>query len=70
MAIRELSELDWKNLPYSARMALLRIAGLLESGFTGQIAIECGQGGVRSLTYGRRETADDMEEVFNGRGAA
>jgi hypothetical protein len=51
-------------------MALLRIAGLLESGFTGQIAIECGQGGVRSLTYGRRETADDMEEVFNGRGAA
>ena len=66
--VKATAEVNWQALPYSSRMALLRVANLLEGGFTGRIELDCGQGGVRALTHGRRETPDDIENAFqNGR---
>lgn len=47
---------DLSSLPESARAAIIELARLLATGFTGKVELECHQGGIRDsrLTIHRK----------------
>jgi len=58
--------LVWDRLSESARSTLNRIAILLAARFTGQIQLDCNEGGVKALTESRRHHPRDLD-VDSGR---
>jgi len=51
---------DDRQLSPSGRRAVLRVAEILRRGFTGQIVLECNDGGVHWIEYPVREHTSDM----------
>jgi hypothetical protein len=49
-----------EELPETAKAALARIVRLLLGGFTGQISLECSQGGIHCMEERRRVRAKDF----------
>ena len=54
------AEVEWQGLTDTARGMLRHVAHLLAENFTGQIQMECNDGGIRDLTVTHKMQPSDL----------
>ena len=54
---------EWESLSESARAVLVDVACKLAKGFTGEIRLECSQGGIRNITTTQIQRPPDLAQT-------
>ena len=57
-----MKEPPWDKLTPGSRSVMNRLVYILANGFTGQLILECNQGGVKYLQESRRVLPEDLVE--------
>lgn len=63
MMVTDPERLPWEQLSQSARWALVEVVRLLSNRFTGEIRLECSEGGVRNLREARSRRPGKIENL-------